>query len=162
MLRRIFSFFFNRFTLVLCGLILLSLLVWFVGPLVYIQPYQPLESAAVRGWIIAAIFGIWFLRLLVRWWRAKEMNARLLGQLARIGASDASTPEAGPGKEEVAELEKRFKEAIDVLGKTRFGQTVMVYDGADRALLEPLGTVTTPTLSDLFVALMSRETGAAK
>lgn len=123
MLRRIFYFFFNRFTLVLCGLILLSLLVWFVGPLVYIQPYQPLESAAVRGWIIAAIFGIWFLRLLVRWWRAKEMNARLLGQLARIGASDASTPEAGPGKEEVAELEKRFKEAIDVLGKTRFGQT---------------------------------------
>ncbi len=123
MLRKIFSFFFNRFTLVLCGLVLLSLLVWFVGPLVYIKPYQPLESEAVRGWIIAALFGIWFLRLFIRWWRAKEMNARLLGQLARIGASDASAPEAGPGKEEVAELEKRFKEAVDVLGKTRFGQT---------------------------------------
>ncbi|MDA8452215.1 type VI secretion system membrane subunit TssM [Acidovorax sp. NCPPB 3859] len=123
MLRKIFSFFFNRITLVLCGLVLLSLLIWFVGPLVYIKPYQPLESEAVRGWIIAALFGIWFLRLFIRWWRAKEMNARLLGQLARIGASDASTPEAGPGKEEVAELEKRFKEAVDVLGKTRFGQT---------------------------------------
>jgi ABC-2 type transport system ATP-binding protein len=47
-----------------------------------------------------------------------------------------------------------------VFAETRFGQTVMVYDGADRAALEPLGTVTTPTLSDLFVALMSREDGA--
>ena len=31
--------------------------------------------------------------------------------------------------------------------------------GADRAALEGLGTVTTPTLSDLFVALMSRDGG---
>ena len=44
--------------------------------------------------------------------------------------------------------------------ETRFGQTVMVFDGADRASLEALGTVSTPTLSDLFVALMSRDTGA--
>jgi len=49
-----------------------------------------------------------------------------------------------------------------VFTETRFGQSVMVYDGVDRAQLESLGTVTTPTLSDLFVALMSRETGAAK
>ena len=46
-----------------------------------------------------------------------------------------------------------------VFEETRFGQTVFVYDGADRAALEPLGTVTTPTLSDLFVALMSRDSG---
>ncbi|WCM91909.1 type VI secretion system membrane subunit TssM [Acidovorax sp. NCPPB 2350] len=123
MLRKIFSFFFNRFTLVLCGLVLLSLLIWFVGPLVYIKPYQPLESEAVRAWIIVALFAIWFIKLFIQWWRAKQMNARLLGQLARFGASDAAAPDAGPGKEEVAELEKRFKEAIDVLGKTRFGQT---------------------------------------
>jgi ABC-2 type transport system ATP-binding protein len=43
----------------------------------------------------------------------------------------------------------------------RFGQIVMVYHDADRAALEPLGTVSTPTLSDLFVALMSRDTGVA-
>jgi ABC-2 type transport system ATP-binding protein len=47
-----------------------------------------------------------------------------------------------------------------VFAETRFGQTVFVFDGADRNALEPLGTVTTPTLSDLFVALMSRDHGA--
>jgi ABC-2 type transport system ATP-binding protein len=46
-----------------------------------------------------------------------------------------------------------------VFAETRFGQTVMVYDNADRAALEALGTVSTPTLSDLFVALMSRDSG---
>ena len=46
-----------------------------------------------------------------------------------------------------------------VFAETRFGQTVFVFDGADRATLETLGTVTTPSLSDLFVALMSRDTG---
>jgi len=45
-----------------------------------------------------------------------------------------------------------------IFSETRFGQTAMVFDGADRAALEPLGQVSTPTLSDLFVALMSRET----
>ncbi|MEO7224183.1 MAG: ABC transporter ATP-binding protein [Devosia sp.] len=46
-----------------------------------------------------------------------------------------------------------------VFAETRFGQTVMVYDGADQATLHGLGAVNTPTLSDLFVALMSRDTG---
>ncbi|HEY4203278.1 MAG TPA: ABC transporter ATP-binding protein [Devosiaceae bacterium] len=47
--------------------------------------------------------------------------------------------------------------------ETRFGQTAMVFDGADREQLDALGEVSTPTLSDLFVALMQREpkTGAA-
>lgn len=46
-----------------------------------------------------------------------------------------------------------------VFAETRFGQTVMVFDGADRNALEALGTISTPTLSDLFVALMSRDSG---
>ena len=40
--------------------------------------------------------------------------------------------------------------------ETRFGQTAMVFDGVDRERLAILGTVSTPTLSDLFVALMQR------
>ena len=45
-----------------------------------------------------------------------------------------------------------------VYEETRFGQTVMIFDGVDRALLEPFGKLSTPTLSDLFVALMQRPT----
>jgi len=43
-----------------------------------------------------------------------------------------------------------------VYEETRFGQTVMIFDGVARDKLAPLGQVSTPTLSDLFVALMQR------
>jgi ABC-2 type transport system ATP-binding protein len=58
---------------------------------------------------------------------------------------------------ETADAARAFK---PVFAETRFGQTVMVFDGADQEALRPLGTLTTPTLSDLFVALMSRDAGA--
>lgn len=43
--------------------------------------------------------------------------------------------------------------------ETRFGQTAMVFDGVDRERLAAFGAVSTPTLSDLFVALMQRTPG---
>ena len=45
-----------------------------------------------------------------------------------------------------------------VYEETRFGQTVMIFDGVERDLLAPYGKLSTPTLSDLFVALMQRPT----
>ena len=47
-----------------------------------------------------------------------------------------------------------------IYAETRFGQTVMIFDGVDRDLLAAFGAVSTPTLSDLFVALMQRDPGA--
>jgi ABC-2 type transport system ATP-binding protein len=39
-----------------------------------------------------------------------------------------------------------------------FGRSVLLYDGADRRLLEALGEVRTPSLADLFVAIMGGAT----
>jgi len=43
-----------------------------------------------------------------------------------------------------------------IFAETRFGQTVMIFEGVEPAALAPFGSVSTPTLSDLFVALMQR------
>src|SRR5690606_39081824 len=51
------------------------------------------------------------------------------------------------------------RELQPIYAETRFGQTIMVFDGVDRDRLTPFGTVSTPTLSDLFVALMQRDPG---
>jgi ABC-2 type transport system ATP-binding protein len=45
-----------------------------------------------------------------------------------------------------------------ILTETHFGQPVMIFDGADRAALGALGKVSIPSISDLFVALMQRQT----
>ena len=113
MLRHMAALLFNRFTLAFIGLVLLSLVIWFIGPLVYIKPYQPLESENVRWALIAALFTIWVIELLFHWWRAKRMNDKLMGQIARITAGRDTPQELAPGQEEVTELEGRFKEAVE-------------------------------------------------
>lgn len=50
---------------------------------------------------------------------------------------------------------------LPIFSETRFGRTVMVFAGQPRAALTPFGEVSTPSLSDLFVALMSPPDGAA-
>jgi len=45
-----------------------------------------------------------------------------------------------------------------IFSEARFGQTVMVFENAAIEKLTPLGEVSTPILSDLFVALMQRQT----
>ncbi|MEX0860422.1 MAG: ABC transporter ATP-binding protein [Cucumibacter sp.] len=47
---------------------------------------------------------------------------------------------------------------LPVYAETRFGQSVMIFDLVPREKLEPLGKLSTPSLSDLFVALMQRQT----
>ncbi|MBU1174912.1 MAG: ATP-binding cassette domain-containing protein [Alphaproteobacteria bacterium] len=44
-----------------------------------------------------------------------------------------------------------------VFSETRFGQSVMVFENVGRDKLAALGEAATPTLSDLFVALMQRQ-----
>jgi len=57
-----------------------------------------------------------------------------------------------------AEAQARAREHGPVYEETRFGQTVLIFDGVERDKLEPLGRISTPTISDLFVALMQRPT----
>lgn len=123
MMKRLASWLFIRFLFELLGIVLLSLIVWFIGPLVFIQPYQPLGSETVRIWVIVGLVVTWTGRLLLAWWRRRRMNDRLVASLARFTSSREDEGAPVPGSEEVAELEQRFKEAVSTLGKTRFGET---------------------------------------
>ncbi|MEO8751278.1 MAG: type VI secretion system membrane subunit TssM [Casimicrobiaceae bacterium] len=116
-MRRFFSLIFNRTLLVLLGLVALALIIWFVGPIVAIGSWQPLESELVRLIIIGLIFAIWIAVRLFRWWRDHRANASLLSQIAK---DDGGTPPATQlGVEEIAELRRRFDAAMATLKKTR-------------------------------------------
>ena len=43
-----------------------------------------------------------------------------------------------------------------------FGRSVLLFDGIDRRQLTALGEVRTPSIADLFVAVMSHGQGAAR
>lgn len=57
-------------------------------------------------------------------------------------------------KDKLDEAEK----LAPIYTETRFGQTAMVFENVSADRLEPLGQVSTPSLSDLFVTLMQRQT----
>lgn len=54
------------------------------------------------------------------------------------------------------DAQAQAREHHPVYEETRFGQTVMIFDGVPASQIDALGRASTPTLSDLFVALMQR------
>jgi type VI secretion system protein ImpL len=122
-LRLIFSKLFNRTTLTILLLLILSAVVWFIGPIIAIGELRPFAPEWVRWSIIGVIWLLWFIKLLIRWWRERNVNAALLGQLAKMQSSARPNDGQAAGAEEVAELNKRFKDAAEILKKTRFTST---------------------------------------
>ncbi|MBC7503007.1 MAG: type VI secretion system membrane subunit TssM [Herminiimonas sp.] len=117
----LFRVVFNKSLLILMGLVCLAALIWFVGPLVAIGPYKPLDAEVTRTTVICIIFTIWLLKLMIRLWREKNMNARLLNQLAQRPSPGAATD--GVSTAQMAELQGRFDDALGILKKTRFAAT---------------------------------------
>jgi type VI secretion system protein ImpL len=110
-----------KFVLVLLGLICLSLLIWFVGPLFAIGPFKPLAGVGIRLFLIGLIFFLWFLKLFIDFWRSKNMNERLLSHMAARDSKNVDR--AAPGEEQVDELHNRFDTAISELKKAKIGNS---------------------------------------
>lgn len=121
-LRNLLGKVFNRTTATILLLLLLSAVLWLVGPMLAVNDYRPFAPAWVRWSLIAALWASWLVKRLLRWWRERNVNAALLSQLAKM-QSTARPGDTAAGAEEVAELNRRFKEAADVLKKTRFSQS---------------------------------------
>ncbi|MBC7708698.1 MAG: type VI secretion system membrane subunit TssM [Rhizobacter sp.] len=122
-IRLIFRKLFNRTTLTILLLLTLSAIIWVIGPLVSISELQPLAPAWVRWTLIATFWLLWLIKLFFRWWRERNVNAALLGQLAKMQSSAKAADGQPAGSEQVAELNKRFKDASEILKKTRFSNT---------------------------------------
>jgi type VI secretion system protein ImpL len=115
-MKRLLRLLFNRWFLIALGLLALSLLIWYGGPLVAIAGFYPLGSEWVRAGLIAAILLIYFGRLALRSWRAHRANTRLMEGLAPPARKDA--PSEDP---EVALLRTRFREAVTTLKQLHRG-----------------------------------------
>ena len=93
-------------TLTVFGLLCLSLLVWFIGPLLSFGESHPLDGVWERLGLIALVLVIFGLVLVLRAWRRKRNNAELVAGLS--GGKKSADREAQV-------LEQRFGEALKVL-----------------------------------------------
>lgn len=113
---------FSVWTLMVLLLLCLLLLIWYVGPLVAIGNYHPLETDASR-WIasLGLLLGV---ALWMGWrlWRAQRGNRKAVDQL--VQAPQAEVVESP----ELKAVRERFQQALQTLRHARFDTTAV--DGA--------------------------------
>jgi len=101
----------------LLALAAIALLIWFIGPLLAIGEWQPLDPELNRWILIAAVVLGWAIRRLVAALSQRKHERAMLA-----GVSEAKPdPAAQASAEEVATLGRRLEEALGVLKKARLG-----------------------------------------
>lgn len=119
-MKRFFMWFLKPWVLSLLGVALLSLVLWFEGPLLSFNGNEPFAAASVRWKSIGFLFLLWAIYFLWKYCAARWANRRLMKTLAgdeRPGASESG--------QELALLAQRMQEALAILrksGKRRGGQ----------------------------------------
>ena len=100
-------------------LVLLSLILWFEGPLLAFDGYEPFASDNVRLIWIGVFFWLWVGYQLWRWIVARRINTGLMRDLS--GEEQTPAPGTLETAAELATLGQRLHAAMKVLRKTRFG-----------------------------------------
>lgn len=108
-----------RWLVTLIGAIALALIVWYVGPLIAIGGYRPLQSDLIRTGVVGAIFIGWGLLNINSRIQAANVNERMIDGIVGAGAGGGGSA----SDSEIAELRARLEEALRGLRRLR---------GADR------------------------------
>ncbi|HET7773726.1 MAG TPA: type VI secretion system membrane subunit TssM, partial [Burkholderiaceae bacterium] len=113
-MKKFFGFIFNKWTLLVLGLLALSLLIWFVGPLIAIGSLRPLDPEWARWTLIGLIVLFFIVRRAWAIWKARRASDQMAASLA----AQSVGPTEKAGDKEVAVLDARFKEALETLKKS--------------------------------------------
>jgi type VI secretion system protein ImpL len=118
-MKKILGWIFNRWTMAIFGLLAISLVIWYGGPLLALGEYRPLETSTARWIAIALVVGIYLGRIAWRAFKARATNSKLFDTLLR--QAPAKLAVEVPGAEEVATLSSRFEDAMKVLKQAKLG-----------------------------------------
>ena len=102
----------------LIGVLILSLLVWFVGPLIAIAEFAPLAGVLSRVLVIIVLVFLWVLGILIGMLRRRRANARMARDLEETTTAGSAPDAAG---EEVEVLRSRLREALALMKKSKLG-----------------------------------------
>lgn len=131
-MKKIFSIFLHPIFLSLVGLLFISLLIWFGGPLIKFGEGNtaPLESPVIRLLVIMVILVAWGLNNLRIQRKENKNNDEFVSGLEK-NQSLNDNPNAGVAAEEIEQLNERFTQALSVLKKLKFNKR-----GKSKALYE--------------------------
>ena len=144
----------NPVTLGTLGLLALSALIWWIGPLLAIGSVRPLDGWIERLLVIALVWLLWIGRITWLKWRRRRANAALLQGIS-TGASAADR--------EGEVLNSRFQEAIGKLKSTGKGKSFLgnsLYDLPWYVFVGAPGSGKTTALQNAGLQFLLTEGGA--
>ncbi len=117
--RKLFKFLLQGWFISLIGVIALSLVIWFYGPLVSIGEKYPLLSVNQRAITIGVLFLLWVVRQVWVYFRNKRRNKQFMESMVD---DDGPSLDEQATSEELSALKQRLEEALTVLKKARLGK----------------------------------------
>ena len=130
---------FLRLILILLGLLLLALFVWFAGPYFAFGEWHPLESERARLLTLLVLIVLWLLKGLIKRVRSGQLSAQLMKAISTRQSS-------GPAPHgDALQLRERFEEAVTALKREkRAGRNL--YDLPWYVIIGPPGSGKTTAL----------------
>jgi len=127
-MKKIFSFITQPWLLMLIAIILLSLIIWYIGPLIAIAEYKPFASETVRLIAIFIVFIAWGLNNL----RRKNVDRKSETALENNLIEDSKSSNKKGGKTNIESpdekiLSDRLSDAIKMLQHSQFGKKGKLY-----------------------------------
>ncbi len=120
MIKKLFAALTAKWLITLIGAIILSLLVWFFGPLLAFAEFRPLWTEFARMITVLVIIVIWGLTNLFSVMRQKRSNDQMIEDMAEA-ADTGPSPDEMASADEVAQLKERAQDALVLLKKAKLG-----------------------------------------
>lgn len=132
-MKKVIEFFKNKIVISIIGLLALSVLIWFIGPLIKFgeENTAPLEGTTTRLIVILVLVVLWGLNNLRIQLMNKKNNDELVDDLEGNQESMFADASSEQSAEEMHLMSQRFSEALATLKKLKFGSK-----GGNKALYE--------------------------
>ncbi len=120
MFKKIFAILTAKWLITLIGVIILSLLIWFFGPLLAFAEWRPLDTEFARFVTVLVLVVIWGLANLFSVMREKKSNDQMIEDMVEA-ADTGPSPDETASADEVAQLKERAQDALALLKKAKLG-----------------------------------------
>jgi len=150
-MKYIFNFFTNRIVISIIGLLILSTLIWFIGPAIKFgdQNTALLASVSARLITIIIILLLWGIHNLFMQLKDKNNNNNLVNDLQQKQDDQSAELIAGQTGEEMQQMNERFVQALTTLKKLNFkgkGSKSALYELPWYIIIGPPGSGKTTAL----------------
>jgi len=125
-MRILLGFLKQRWLISLAGILAVLYLIWYYGPLLTFSGDEPLASPQSRWLVMGVIFLLWAVFYGWGFWQEKQKNSQVLADLKMMSQGGGSSDDQA-SREELALLQERMSEALEVLQKTRLGRNEKQY-----------------------------------